>query len=60
LCGAENWTFRKGDQKYLNVFQMWHWRRMEKIIQTDRARNYGVIQSVMEQRDIVHNIKKEG
>jgi hypothetical protein len=39
LCGAENWTFRKGDQKYLEGFQMWCWRRIEKIIQTDRVRN---------------------
>jgi hypothetical protein len=31
LFGAETWTFRKLDQKYLERFEMWYWRRMEKI-----------------------------
>jgi hypothetical protein len=39
LCGAETWTLRKVDQKYLESFEMWCWRRMEKISWTDRVRN---------------------
>jgi hypothetical protein len=31
LYGAERWTLRKVDQKYLESFEMWCWRRMEKI-----------------------------
>jgi hypothetical protein len=31
LYGAETWTLRKVDQKYLEKFKMWSWRRMEKI-----------------------------
>jgi hypothetical protein len=31
LYGAETWTLRKVDQKYLESFEMWCWRRMEKI-----------------------------
>jgi len=30
LYGAETWTLR-ADQKHLESFEMWHWRRMEKI-----------------------------
>jgi hypothetical protein len=30
--GAETWTLRKVDQKYLHSFEMRCWRRMEKII----------------------------
>jgi hypothetical protein len=44
LCGAETWTLRKVDQKYLESFGMWCWRRMEKIIWTDRVRNKEVLQ----------------
>ena len=29
LCGAETWTLRAADQKYLESFEMWCWRRME-------------------------------
>jgi hypothetical protein len=31
LYGAETWSLRKLDQKYLESFEMWCWRRMEKI-----------------------------
>ena len=30
LCGAEKWTLKEIDQKYLESFEMWFWRRMEK------------------------------
>ena len=35
LYGAETWTLRAADQKYLESFEMWCWRRMEKISWTD-------------------------
>jgi hypothetical protein len=31
LYGSETWTLRKLEQKYLESFEMWCWRRMEKI-----------------------------
>jgi hypothetical protein len=31
VCGAETWTLRTVDQKYLNSFEMWCWRRMKNI-----------------------------
>ena len=39
VYGAETWTLREADQKYLESFEMWCWRRMEKISWTDRVRN---------------------
>jgi hypothetical protein len=38
LCGAETWTLQKVDRKYLESFEMWCWRRMEKISWTDREK----------------------
>jgi hypothetical protein len=60
LCGAETWTLRKVDQKYLESFEMWCWRRLEKISWTDRVRNEEVLHRVEEERNIVHTMKKEG
>jgi len=37
--GAETWTLWKIDKKCLESFEMWRWRRMEKISWTDRVRN---------------------
>jgi hypothetical protein len=31
LYGAETWTLRAVDQKHLESFEMWCWKRMEKI-----------------------------
>jgi hypothetical protein len=58
LCGAETWTLRKVDQKYLESFDMWCWRRLEKIIWTDRVRDEEVLQRIKEERNIVHTIKR--
>ena len=39
LYGADNWTIRAVDQKHLESFEMWCWRRIEKISWTDRVGN---------------------
>ena len=31
LYGAETWPYGAEDQKHLKSFEMWFWRRMEKI-----------------------------
>jgi hypothetical protein len=54
LYGAETWTLRAADQKYLESFEMWCWRRMEKISWTNHVRN-----EVHEQRNILHEIRKQ-
>ena len=58
LCGAETWTLREVDQKYLESFEMWCRRRMEKIIWTDRLRNEEMLHTVMEERNILHTVKR--
>jgi hypothetical protein len=59
--GAETWTLRKLDQKYLESFEMWCRRRMEKISWTDRVNNEAVLHRVKEERNILHTVKrKEG
>jgi hypothetical protein len=58
LYGAETWTLRAVDQKYLERFEMWCWRRMEKISWTDHVRNEDVLLTVKEQRNILHEIRK--
>jgi hypothetical protein len=40
LYGAETWTLRAVHQKHLESYEMWCWRRMEKISWNDHVRNY--------------------
>jgi hypothetical protein len=58
LYGAEMWTLREIDQKYLESFEMWCWRRMEKISWANRVRNEEVLHRVKDERNIVHTIKR--
>ena len=45
--GAETWKLRKVDQKYLDRFEMWCWKRMEKINWIDRVRNEKVLHAIL-------------
>jgi len=46
------------DQKHLENFEMWCWRRMEKISRTDRMRNEDVLHRIKEERIILHTVKR--
>jgi hypothetical protein len=57
LYGAETWISRKVDQKYVESFEMWCWRRREKISWTDCVRNE-VLHRAKEERNILHTIQR--
>jgi hypothetical protein len=58
LYGAETWTLQVVDQKHLEGFKIWCWKRMEKISWTDYVKNEEVVVRVKEQRNILHEISK--
>jgi len=60
LCGAEKFTLGKVDEKYLENFEMWCWRKMEEIHWINRVKSE-VLQGVKEERNIIKTINiKEG
>jgi len=58
LHGAETWTLRTLDQKHLESFEIWYWRRMKTISWTDHVRNKEVLLRVKEQGNILHEISE--
>jgi hypothetical protein len=58
LYGAEIGKVWGVDRKQLESFEMWWWRRMEKISWTDLVRGGEVLLRVKEQRNILHEISK--
>jgi hypothetical protein len=48
LYVAKAWTLRAVEQKPLEIFEIWCWRRMEKISWTDPVRNEEVLLRVKE------------
>ena len=59
LYGAGIWTLWKVDQKYLESFEMWCKRKLEKISRTDRVRNEEVLQE-SRRRGTLYKQYKEG
>ena len=53
MFGAETWTLREVEQKYLESLEMRWWRRVEKLSWADRVRNEVVLLRVKEQRNIL-------
>jgi hypothetical protein len=58
LYEVEIWSLRKVDQKYLESFEMWCWRRMEKISWTDCVEIEEVLHRVKEERNVLRKIKR--
>ena len=52
LYGSEAWTLRKLEQKYLERFEMWYWRKMEKIKWSDKVTNEQVLERIGEKRTL--------
>ena len=46
LYGSETWTVGKNEERAINAFETWCWRRMLKIKWTDRITNDEVFQKV--------------
>ena len=45
LYGSETWTMRKEDIKGLESFEMWTWRRVEKISWAEHKTNEEVLET---------------
>ncbi|KAJ4426549.1 hypothetical protein ANN_27363 [Periplaneta americana] len=50
LYGAETWALRRSEETRLEAFEMWIWRRMERVKRTDRIRKEAVLERVCEER----------
>ena len=44
MYGAETWTLRRNEQKRLEAFEMWTWRRVERVKWTDKIKNAVVLE----------------
>ena len=54
----KTWELWQTDQKYLESFEMWRWRKMEKISRTDRVENEEVLYRSRKKRSILHILKR--
>jgi hypothetical protein len=52
------WPLRAVDNKHLESFEMWCWRRMKELGLTDHVRNKKVLRRAKEYKNILHEIRK--
>ena len=58
LYGAETRTLRRNEEKQLEAFDMWVWRRMERVKWTDKIKNAVVLERVGEGRIMLELIRE--
>jgi hypothetical protein len=51
------WTLEKNEERFINAFEIWYWRRMLKIKWTDGVNNNEVFQRTKEERLLLKMIK---
>ncbi|KAJ4426996.1 hypothetical protein ANN_26795 [Periplaneta americana] len=56
--GKETWTLRQNEEKRIEAFDKWMWRRLERVNWTDRIRNEVVLKKVGEERMMLKLIGK--
>jgi hypothetical protein len=56
LYGCETWTMKKEEMERLNAFEMWIWRRMERVSYKDKKTNQEVLSAVCERRKLLQTI----
>jgi len=56
LNGAVNLRFREVHKKYLESFESWCRRRIDKVNWTDRAKKEEALHRVTEKRNILHKV----
>ena len=50
VYGSETWIVEKNEEKFVNAYETWCWRRLLKIKWTDRIMNDEVFQRAKEER----------
>jgi hypothetical protein len=44
--GSESWTVRKKERKKSDVFELWTWRRILRVLWTEKRTNLSVLEEV--------------
>jgi len=57
LYRSETWPLGKNEERIINAFETWCWRRMFKLKWSDRIKNDEVFQRAKKERLLLKNLK---
>ena len=46
MYGCESWTIKKSEHQRINVFELWHWRRLLRVPWTARRSNQSILKEI--------------
>ena len=46
MYGCESWTLKKAERRRIDVFELWHWRRLLRIPWTARRSNQSILKEI--------------
>ena len=46
MYGCESWTVKKGENRRINAFELWCWRRLLRVLWTARRSNQSILKEI--------------
>ena len=46
MYGCESWTMKKAEHKRIDAFEMWCWRRLLRVLWTERRSNLSILKEI--------------
>ena len=46
MCGCESWTIKKAERQRIDVFELWYWRRLVRVLCTARRSNQSNLKEI--------------
>ena len=46
MYGCESWTVKKAEHQRINVFELWCWRRLLRVLWTTRRSNQSILKEI--------------
>ena len=46
MCGCESWTIKKAERQRIDVFELWYWRRLLRVLWTARRSNQSNLKEI--------------
>ena len=46
MCGCESWTVKKAESQRIDVFKLWCWRRLLRVLWTARRSNQSILREI--------------
>ena len=46
MYGCESWTIKKAEHQRIDAFELWHWRRLLRVLCTARRSNQSILKEI--------------